>query len=460
MTDFLFDDFDEVSAKAWKQKIQFDLKGADYNNTLIWHSLEDIAVKPFYHADETANSLIKPAITSPTWTIGQHIFVADDIKSNEKALDIINRGAESIYFTLPTADIDITKLLENIDCKKTVLYFNLYFLDEDFVSKLTSFLAPKNGLFYILIDPIGKLGRSGNWYFNLNKDKETLAAMVSKNNNTPLVSIDMQLYQNAGANMVQQLAYGLSHANEYLHLLNTSGSDLKKIAAFTFKVASGGNYFFEIAKLKALRLLWKTIAKEYNIDIDCHIIATPSKRNKTLYDYNVNMLRTTTECMSAVLGGANTVYNLPYDVLYHKDNEFGERIARNQLLILKEESYFDKVNNPTDGSYYIENLTLQLAEKALKLFKEIEASGGFLTQLKSHKIQQKIKESALKEQKIFNSGDEILVGTNKYQNSEDQMKQHLDLYPFVKMNARKTLIEPIIEKRLAESVEQKRLEDE
>jgi methylmalonyl-CoA mutase len=164
--------------------------------------------------------------------------------------------------------------------------------------------------------------------------------------------------------------------------------------------------------------------------------------------------------MSAILGGANVVANLPYDALYHKDNEFGDRIARNQLLVLKHESYFDKVNNPADGAYYIENLTQQLAEKALELFKDIEKNGGLITQLMEGTIQRKINESANKEQELFDSGKEILLGTNKYPNKNDSMKNDLELYPFVKQNPRKTLITPIIEKRLAEKLEQERLASE
>jgi methylmalonyl-CoA mutase len=172
------------------------------------------------------------------------------------------------------------------------------------------------------------------------------------------------------------------------------------------------------------------------------------------------MLRTTTESMSAIFGGANTICNLAYDSIYHKTNEFGERIARNQLLILKHESYFDKVDNPSNGSYYIENLTEQLAEKALQLFKDIESNGGFLKYLKEGNIQRKIKESATKEQEQFNTKDVILLGTNKHTNLKDKMKQELELYPFVKTNPRKTLIEPIIEHRLAEQIEQQRLKHE
>jgi methylmalonyl-CoA mutase len=146
--------------------------------------------------------------------------------------------------------------------------------------------------------------------------------------------------------------------------------------------------------------------------------------------------------------------------LYHKDNEFGDRIARNQLLILKDESYFDKVDNPADGSYYIENLTNQLAEKALLLFKDIEANGGFLKQLNEGIIKRKIQESADTEQELFDSGEETLLGTNKYPNKQDKMKNELEIFPFVKIKPRKTLITPIIEKRLAEKMEQERLLEE
>jgi len=164
--------------------------------------------------------------------------------------------------------------------------------------------------------------------------------------------------------------------------------------------------------------------------------------------------------MSAILGGANTINNMSYDALFHKDNEFGERISRNQLLILKHESYFDKIDNPTDGTYYIESLTNQLAEKGLELFKDIEKNGGFLKQLKAGTIQRKIKESALKEQQLFDKGEHTLLGTNKHANPNDKMKNKLEIYPFVKTNQRKTLIAPIIEKRLSETLEQKRLKNE
>ena len=450
----LFSDFETISSKQWKQQIQYELKGADYNETLVWESPEGIKVKPFYHNDEVEESNTNFSINSSkeSFKILQNIFVHDVKKSNERAINTLNRGAESIRFTIENETISIESLMQNLPLEKTTYYFYLPFLSIDFVSKLNDFSAKNQAKFIIQIDPIGQLCKDGNWFENLENDFEKLNT-ISKFQ-IPTININAGIYQNAGANIVQQLAYTLAHANEYFNRISAINQPI------TIEVSVGTNYFFEIAKLRALRLLFSTLAKEYNHNFDCHIIATPTKRNKTLYDYNVNMLRTTTECMSAILGGANTIANLPYDTLYHKDNEFGDRIARNQLLVLKHESYFDKVSNPADGAYYIENLTQQLAEKALELFKDIEKNGGLITQLIEGTIQRKISESASKEQDLFDSGKEVLLGTNKYPNKNDRMKDDLELYPFVKQNPRKTLIVPIIEKRLAEKLEQERLSQE
>ncbi|MDO5971699.1 methylmalonyl-CoA mutase subunit beta [Flavivirga aquimarina] len=453
MSNKLFNEFDTVSAKQWKQKIQFDLKGADYNDTLVWKTNEDISVKPFYHADDF-KELPEVSNTKTTWNICQSIFVADVKKSNEKAIDVIERGAESIKFIIPSETIAINDLLENINPVSTPLYFELLFLSEAFVKQLTTILSHKG--IYIHTDIIGNLVKNGNWYNSLKDDFSKFKTIITHTKSLP---INVSLYQNAGANMVQQLAYALAHANEYLSFFETNKNILPNLK-ITFHLSVGTNYFFEIAKLRALRMLWDTLATEYQANPDCHIMATPTKRNKTLYDYNTNLLRTTTECMSAILGGADSICNLPYDSIYHKDNEFGERIARNQLLVLKHESYFDVVNNPSDGTYYIESITNQLAEKALDLFKNIEKNGGFLKQLKTGTIQRKIKENAAKEDVQFKAGEAVLLGTNKHPNPEDKMKHELELYPFVKTNQRKTLIEPIIEKRLAEKKEQERLKNE
>lgn len=452
MANTLFNDFNPISSKQWKQKIQFELDGADYNETMIWNSPEDIQVKPFYHRDEfTKAASVKTHASN--FQICQNIFVHDIEKSIKRAIDTIERGAESLRFTIQNENTDIQKLLKNLPLENKIVYFNLSFLSIDFVKLLNAISVQKKAVFYCNLDPIGQLARDGNWFTTSDKNNfETLEKISNVAKDLSLLSVDLGLYQNAGANITQQIAYSLAHANEYLNRLPSITKPI------VFQVSVGTNYFFEIAKLRALRMLFKLIAAEYDSNLECHLLVTPTKRNKTIYDYNVNMLRTTTECMSAILGGADAVANLPYDALYHKDNEFGDRIARNQLLVLKHESYFDKVDNPADGSYYIESLTMQLAEKSLTLFKDIEANGGFLKLLNDGTIKKKIQESATKEQELFDSKKEILLGTNKYPNKEDRMKHDLELFPFVKIKPRKTLITPIIEKRLAEKLEQERLE--
>jgi methylmalonyl-CoA mutase len=457
----LFQEFPEVSSKQWKQKIQFDLKGADYNDTLVWESLEGINVKPFYHSEDLQKVKTYPFSGSRKWSIAQLIYAGNEAMANKKALESLEKGAESLVFTIPSEQIDFKALLAHFD-GSIPIHFNFQFLAVQPIKNLMEILADKATDIHLNIDLIGNLSRSGNWFHSLEKDHailEEIYRLTSKNPSVHVLGTNLSLYQNAGANMVQQLAYGLAHAHEYLAHFDSSETSEKQ-SSIGFKVAVGSNYFFEIAKLRALRWLWNSLAKEYGIDQDCHITAIPSTRNKTLYDYNVNLLRTTSESMSAILGGADTVCNLPYDAIYHKENAFAERIARNQLLLLKEESYFETVSEVSNGAYFIESITEQLAEKALALFKQIEKSGGFLSTLKKGVIQQKIKESATKEQQLFDEGKIVLLGTNAYQNPQDRMKNDLELYPFVKKQSRKTLIEPIIEKRLAEALEQKRLDDE
>ncbi len=457
MSESLFQEFEEVSAKEWKQKIQFDLKGADYNEKLVYKSLDGINIKPFYNAEDVEVSIKTPS--PKNWNICERLYVASAEKTNHRALEVLGKGTESLWFTIPKEEVSIEDLLKGLDLEKTIIYFSFSFFSESYFKRFREFLKGKENQVFLQFDIVGNLARSGNWYHNLKKDHEILESISTNSEEfKSVISIDVTLYQNAGATIPQQLAYALAHVNEYLNHFQEKPNFDKFQPQFL--IASGPNYFFEIAKIKALRWLYATLASEYKIPETCHILAQPTKRNKTLYDFNVNLLRTTTESMSAVLGGADTVYNMPYDAIYLKNNEFGDRIARNQLLVMKHEAYLDKVANAAEGAYYIENLTQQFAEMALEIFKEIEKGGGFLKQLKEGVIQRKIKESAKKEQEKFDNGELVLIGTNKFENPQDKMKDELELYPFLKQNPRKTLIEPILERRLSEQLEQERLKQE
>ncbi len=447
----LFEEFPSVSSKQWKQKIQFDLKGVDYNKTLLTHTLEGITIKPFYHADSFKQIDIPP--TPDEFKICQSIFISNEKTANFLAKDAIKRGANSILFISNKA-FDSKIILEGLHVAS--IYFQLSFLDLKFILKLVN--SNKESTLFLNIDLIGNLAKTGNWFFNNQKDHKILKEILQINNsNTHVFGVDVSIYQNAGTNTVQQVAYALAHANEYLNFINENRIDSVKMIPFIFSM--GSNYFFEISKLRAFRYLWNLLLKKYKFEIEANIFAQPTLRNKTLFDPHVNMLRTTSENMSAILGGSNTINNFSFDAVFRKKNEFGERIARNQLIILKEESKI-KNGNLAKGSYYIEDLTYEIAEKALHIFKDIEKNGGFVKQLFKGSIQRKINENAQKEQDLFDTGKLVLVGTNKYPDLKEKIGDDLEIYPFLKRKKKQTEIQPVLAKRLAEKVEKERIKKE
>src|SRR5690606_2176924 len=264
------------------------------------------------------------------------IYVASEEKSNKKALHVLKKGAEGLWLIIPSDTVNLEVLFRNVDLGKIPVYLSTEFLSEDFLTKLKEFL-PKDHLVRLQVDIVGNLARTGNWFHDLRKDHAILERFTSEANFPNALNVDATLYQNAGATIPQELAYTIAHANEYLNHFADGGPG-KYNAEMQFIVATGSNYFFEIAKIRALRLLYATLAAEYGLPENCHITSQPTKRRKTLYDHNAILLRTTTRCMSAVLGGVDAIYKSPYSATYHKNNTFGDRIARKQLLVLKKES--------------------------------------------------------------------------------------------------------------------------
>lgn len=436
MSKIRFDEFEPTSEKAWKQKIQVDLKGKDYNETMLTPTDEGIDIKPFYHSD----SHLDFKIPSPMqWFITKKIGASDF-----KDIDHLkSKGIEAFWLSTENSK-DILKVLSSTE-NPFLINLKHFEVDE---------LELKENLFFAY-DPIGQFTKTGNWFDKQSSDLRKHQDYVNKTRN---LSVDTRLYHDAGANIAQQLAYTVAHLNSYFKNLKSQSPKIKlNLLIFT---AIGPNYFFEIAKLKALRLLVNTLCKNQNINYDLEIISEPGQHHMSIYDYNVNMLRSTTECMSAVLGGSDFVCNTTYDKIFKNKNGFSDRIAKNQLLIIKHESYFDKVENPADGTYYINHITKALAEKALDIFKGIEKSGGFIQQLFDGKIQEKIDQQFQKTLDKFKNKELKLVGVNIYKNEDEQMKNQLDKDIFPKKNKRKTLIKPITERRIAEVLEKERLAEE
>ena len=241
----LFDDFDEVSAKQWKQKIQFDLKGADYNETLVWQSLEGIHVKPFYHQDDVANPFPPIPGQPRQWNIAQSIFIDDPKIANRLALDAVERGAKAILFSSEAA-FDTTSVFKDFPFDRASIYFDLQFLSEAFMLQLQQYLSEKQATVYYNIDLIGHLAEQGNWYHSLEKDHSVVETVVQKASEANILSVDTTTYQNAGANIVQQLAYAMAHANEYLNHWSAKEDTTQAagINSMTFKIAVGSYFFF------------------------------------------------------------------------------------------------------------------------------------------------------------------------------------------------------------------------
>ncbi|MBT8319266.1 MAG: methylmalonyl-CoA mutase, partial [Gramella sp.] len=292
MKQLLFQEFEEVSAKQWKQKIQADLKGADYNEKLVTRTLHGINIKPFYSSEDIEESL---KVSNPAhWNICEKIYVTSAEAAHKKALQKLQKGTEAIWFILPSKEIDCEELLKDLPSGLTI-YFKPEFHDAEFIQELDTVILKKEFKAYLQTDIIGKLARTGNWFDNMNSDHEELEKIVQNSKNfESVISINLGLYQNAGATIPQQLAYAMAQATEYLnHLSGLDFSEEQKANfKFQFHVSVGSDYFFEISKIRALRWLFATVAKEFGFSSTCHILAEPTKRTKTLYDYNVNLLRT------------------------------------------------------------------------------------------------------------------------------------------------------------------------
>jgi len=453
----ILDEFSKIDSKLWNKKIKDDLKKLGHSNITSYNSKENIKIKPFYTSDDLNNLKNVDSNYPDSWTICQNISADNSSVANIKALELINKGAESINFIIQNNSIRCKDLLKNIDIEKIELFFKIEFHSNSFLKSLNDIIKSSSTSFNISFDPIGSFAKTGGWKSSMNEDLDKLnnnIKILEKFNN--VIIVNSGLYQNSGANIFEEIAFTLGHANEYLNHFN--GKCANKIA---FNISMGSNYFFEIAKLKALRFLWSKITKEYNNEINFpHIIAKPSKRNKTIIDYNNNILRTTTECMSAILGGANTISNITYDSIFKNKNEYSEKIALNQLLIIKHETHIDKVKNAADGSYYINNIANTIAEESLKIFKDIENRGGFISALEKNIIQKRIGKSHKIEQELFNNNKEKLLGINIFTDLNQKFKSEINKPIFTKSNTRNTKIKPISEIRLAEEIELSRIKNE
>jgi methylmalonyl-CoA mutase len=450
----LFHEFPEVSTSQWEGQILKDLKGKDYNKALIWQTREGIPVKPYYRSENlTDKQFLAPApgefpfvrgnTTGNDWLIRQDIQVSDFAEANRKALDILGKGVNSLGFIFESCSSigtdDLKILLKDICLEAAEINFICTCESNDLTKAFSNLVneGPWNKQKIIgsfAHDPLSDLlidGRShaccdNKLFFRL-KDETDLAAGLPK---FRTIAVNGRNFGNSGSSVVQELAFSLSEGAEYLNRLTDLGMKAGDVAKrIKFNLSIGNNYFFEIAKLRAGRLLWAHIVKAFGTDSECSakmvVHAETGTFNKTIYDPYVNLLRTQTEAMSAALGGAYSVTVLPFDAIFREPGEISERIARNQQILLKEESYIDKIADIPGGSYYIENLTASIVEHAWKLFLEVEEKGGFIAAVKEGFIRKLVKEISSQREQNINLRRENLLGVNQFPNFSELLSEEL-----------------------------------
>ncbi len=434
----LFDMFPPVSTEEWMAKINVDLKGADFNKKLVWRTNEGFNVMPFYRKEDieglpSVGSMpgqfpyVRGTKTNNDWLIRQQILGTTAEEINSHAKHCIDKGVESLGINMRGLEAsDLAAVLEGIDLKKVEVNITCCPRKAEEMAKALVEIVENAGAKdsfkgSIGFNPFKRLLKHG---LEFPKDiKETALAVyeaVKPVEGLRCFAVDSFLLNNAGAYITQELGYALAWGAEWMTMMTEAGltpCEVNKRIKFNMSISS--NYFMELAKFRAGRMLWAEIVKAYGADEECckmAVHAVTSEFNMTIYDAHVNLLRSMTETMSAALAGVDSIETLPFDLVYTNPDEFSERIARNQQHLLRDESHLNKVVDPAGGSYYIETLTSSIAAQAWKVFNEVEDNGGFYEMLKKGEIQAKVNESGVKRHVDVARRKEILLGTNQYPN--------------------------------------------
>lgn len=485
----LFEEFPPISTKEWEDKILIDLKGADYQKKLVWRTIEGFSVQPYYRAEHLENLKHLKYVPGEfpyvrgnnakcnCWYVRQDIDATDATEANKKALDVLMKGVDSLGFDMcckeDFSNEEFGILVKDIsieDIELNILNPSAAHPFVDFLkAKIEAENIDKNKVIgSVGFDPMAHLTLNGNFCKAKDEVFETAKELIEKAKDLPkfrTIGVNGEMFNNAGATTVQELAFALAMGNQYLNLLSEKGLDIDTIAEnikFNFGVSS--NYFMEIAKFRAARMLWAKIVEVYEPkDLEVakmNIHAVTSKFNQTIYDPYVNMLRGTTESMSATIAGVDSLTVTPFNKAFESASVFSDRIARNTQILLKEESYINKIVDPAGGSYYIENLTNSIAEYAWKLFQTIETKGGYVEAFKAGFIQEQVNESANKRNLNIATRREILLGTNQYPNALEKLEVEIAEKCCSSCKREDAIAEPIKEFRGAEQMESLRIKSE
>lgn len=438
----LFTEFVAPSKQEWLDKIQVDLKGADFDKRLVWRTNEGFNVQPFYRREDVLKLKTPDALPGEfpyvrgnkkkdnEWYVRQDIKADDAKAANEKALDLLNKGIDSLCFKISGDDVNkdfVETLLKDIVCDAVELNFNTCKRHTLELAKILTEYFEQKGYDKAKIvgsldwDPMEKIVMKGHDVTPILDLAPEIVKALAEYPNFRCITVNAVSLNNAGSYIVQELGYALAWGNDYLNRLVEAGVDVDLAASkIKFNMGITENFFMEIAKFRAARMLWAEIVKQYapKNDESCKMCvnAVTSKYNMTLFDSYVNLLRSQTETMSAALAGVHSIVVTPFDAVYETPNDFSERIARNQQLLLKEESHFDKVVDPGAGGYFIEELTTSLANEGWKIFLNVEDNGGFLEAAKKGIVQDDINATNVKRHEAAAKRKEFILGTNQFPN--------------------------------------------
>ena len=453
----LFIEFNPVTKQEWIDKANIDLKGADFNKKLVWKNLSKIDIQPFYNTDDNQEFLNNTGENSKKLINYRLISVKSGKKGNKLALKAVEEGINGLIFDLRKKNIPLHKLLKNIDLNNTAVSFKLRTGEVEVAKEFISYVKKQDVLSenlrgYFDLEIIHKYVTKAKNESGKFKKVEKIIEITKDYPNFKAISISGGVYLDSGANQVQEVAYTLNSLVCFIQIFLKKEIDVQTIFDnLHFELAIGSEYFIEIGKFRAFNSLLHIIAKKYGVkDFSYTLTAKTSIWNKSVTDANTNMLRATTEAMSALLGNVDGILIDPYDKEFNKPSDFSSRIAGNIATILKEESYFGKVSNPVDGSYYIEEVSSKIAHKALELFKSIEEYGGYYLAFENGIIQQQIAEICLIKIKLISQRRLAMVGVNKYPNLMETIDTKILSNKFSKPNSKKSVLTP---KRAAFEIE-------
>ena len=424
MNHSLFSEFPKITKDAWLAQVTKDLKGKNFDDTLTWHTTENFDIQPYYTQEDLEALPIeqiqavqrnkKSGVMQNRITIG---FV-EEKETNSLIINSLQSGADAVTVDFDDrliSEISLVRLLNNIKLSETPVYFKTHQKNE-LLENLLKFVGyqPKGGF---QSDFLADSFFSPNHDISISTWENTkyLIEKTAKFPHFQAFSIESHVYHSAGANAVQELAFTMASAVEYLDQLTSLGLAPEQIITrFTFSISIGTNYFIEIAKLRALRYLWSKVLDAYNVSSliqNCFVHGQTSSFYEAKLSPYANMIRATTEAMSGIMGGCDALTVLPYDG--SKNVDFAQRIAQNVTILMQEEAHLDKTLDPSAGSYYVENLTYKLASEAWILFQKIEKMGGIVATFEQGFMQEIINESYEAKMKSLQNG-KVMVGVNKF----------------------------------------------